>query len=306
MVRARISFCCLNKNNSCGYRDKGLNMKINWHRLFGLLLMDYLSDRGFSVELEKDLSLKRQFLDVVIIKQENKEAELSGICDGFDNLAEYNLLSYKSKREALNFWAIEELIGHYVNYRKVVGKRKIKEEDIRLYAVSTRYPARLLSGVSTKKVVQGVYEIQILSRKIRIIVLSRLPLAQRNAVLAFFSFDSESVKFALENYQWNMNDGSTVINQLLEKYSLEGIAMPYTMEQFQKDYIKAHIGVLDPEEILSKFKTEDRLKGLRAEERLKGLRAEEVLSKFKTEEILSKFKAEEIEFYLEKLKKREN
>jgi len=119
-------------------------------------------------------------------------------------------------------------------------------------------------------------------------VLSRLPLAQRNAVLAFFSFDSESVRFALENYKWNKNDGSTVINQLLEKYSLEGIAMPYTMEQFQKDYIKAHIGVLDPEEVLSKFKTEDRLKGLRAEE------------------VLSKFKAEEIEFYLEKLKKREN
>jgi len=53
--------------------------------------------------------------------------------------------------------------------------------------------------------------------------------------------------------------------------------MPYTMEQFQKDYIKAHIGALDPEEVLSKFKAEDRLKGL---------------------------KAEDIEFYLEKLKKR--
>ena len=165
-----------------------------------------------------------------------------------------------------------------MNYRKVIGRReKGNGEDIRLYAVSTRYPVKLLAGVSTKKVVQGVYEIQILSRKIRIIVLSRLPLSQRNAVLAFFSFDPESVKFALENYKWNKNDSSTVINQLLEKYSLEGIAMPYTMEQFQKDYIKAHIGVLDPEEILSKFKAEDRLKGLRAEE---------------------------IEFYLEKLKKR--
>jgi len=102
-------------------------MNINWHRLFGLLLMDYLSARGFSVELEKDLSLKQQYLDVVIIKQENKEAVLSGICDGFDNLAGHNLLSYKSKREALNFWAIEELIGHYVNYRKVIGGEKERE-----------------------------------------------------------------------------------------------------------------------------------------------------------------------------------
>ena len=33
--------------------------------------------------------------------------------------------------------------------------------------------------------------------------------------------------------------------------------MPYTMEQFRKEYIKAHLGDLDPEE---------RLKGLTAEE----------------------------------------
>ena len=54
-------------------------MNINWHRLFGLLLMDYLSARGFSVELEKDLSLKQQYLDVVIIKQENTEDRLKGL-----------------------------------------------------------------------------------------------------------------------------------------------------------------------------------------------------------------------------------
>jgi len=71
----------------------GEYMKINWHRLFGLLLMDYFSDRGFSVELEKDLSLKRQYLDVVIVEQRDQEVDLSDICDGFDNLGRYNLLS---------------------------------------------------------------------------------------------------------------------------------------------------------------------------------------------------------------------
>jgi hypothetical protein len=73
-------------------------MKINWHRLFGLMLMDYFTGRGFRVELEKDLSLKRQYLDVVILEQEEEKPDLSGICDGFDNLAVHNsLLSYKSK-----------------------------------------------------------------------------------------------------------------------------------------------------------------------------------------------------------------
>ena len=83
-------------------------MNIYWHRLFGLLLMDYLSNRGFRVELEKDLSLKRQYLDVVIVEREDEEPDLSGICDGFDNLSSHNLLSYKSKRQSLNAWALEE------------------------------------------------------------------------------------------------------------------------------------------------------------------------------------------------------
>jgi len=141
--------------------------------------------------------------------------------------------------------------------------------------------------VSAREVVSGVYEIKVLSRWVRIIVLSQLSLAQRNAILAFFSFDPGKVKFALDNYKWRMEDGSTVISQLLEKYSLEGIAMPYTMEQFQKEYIKAHLGMLDPEEVLSRFKPEERLKGLKAEERLKGI------------------KIEEVELYLKKLKKKD-
>ncbi len=71
---------------------------------------------------------------------------------------------------------------------------------------------------------------------------------------------------------------------MLEKYSLEGLTMPYTMEQFRKEYIKAHLGDLDPEEILSRFKPE------------------EILSRFKPDERLKGLKPEEIETYLKKLK----
>jgi len=60
--------------------------------------------------------------------------------------------------------------------------------------------------------------------------------------------------------------------------------MPYTMEQFRKEYIKAHLGDLDPEEILSRFKPE------------------EILSRFKPDERLKGLKPEEIETYLKKLK----
>jgi hypothetical protein len=36
---------------------------MNWHRLFGLLLTDFFTASPFIVELEKDLSLKKQLLD---------------------------------------------------------------------------------------------------------------------------------------------------------------------------------------------------------------------------------------------------
>ena len=161
--------------------------------------MDYFSARGFNVELEMDLSVKRQYLDVVIVEQNDKEADLSDICDGFDNLRKHNLLSYKSNRQSLNSWAMEELIGHYVNYRKVCGLNIAKSEDIQLYAVSTRYPVKLFSAVSATEVTAGVFEIKVINRDIRILVLGRLPLSQRNAILAFFSFDPGKVQFALEN-----------------------------------------------------------------------------------------------------------
>ena len=42
---------------------------MNWHRLFGLLLTDFFAGSPFVVELEKDLSIKKQLLDVVILRK---------------------------------------------------------------------------------------------------------------------------------------------------------------------------------------------------------------------------------------------
>jgi hypothetical protein len=86
---------------------------------------------------------------------------------------------------------------------------------------------------------------------------------------------------------------STVINQLFENYQLEGIAMPYTMEDFQRDYIKEHIDVLTPEEILQRFSPEDRLKGLSPEE---------ILKRFSLDDRLKGISLEEIQQYLKKFR----
>ena len=89
----------------------------DWHKLFGITLTDFFTGTAYTVELEKDLSLKKQFLDVVII--EKKEGQMPDeLPDGLENMAKHNLISYKSLHEPFDDWSADELIGHFVNYRK--------------------------------------------------------------------------------------------------------------------------------------------------------------------------------------------
>ncbi|OQX02832.1 MAG: hypothetical protein BWK80_57070 [Desulfobacteraceae bacterium IS3] len=74
---------------------------MEWHRLFGLTLTDYFTGSSYAVELEKDLSLKQQFLDVVIVEKKNG-ALPPELPDGFENLGVHNLITYKSLRESLD------------------------------------------------------------------------------------------------------------------------------------------------------------------------------------------------------------
>jgi hypothetical protein len=89
---------------------KGLR---EWHRLFGLLLTDFFTGTPFTVELERDLSAQQQFLDVVILRR-GRGRFAGRLPDRLEGLAEHNLLTFKSLREALDPWALRELMGHYV------------------------------------------------------------------------------------------------------------------------------------------------------------------------------------------------
>jgi hypothetical protein len=81
---------------------------MDWHRLFGLLLTDYFTDSPFVVELEKDLSLKKQFLDVVIVRKDPGQF-VGRLPDGLDDLVAHNLITFKSHQEALDDWALNDL-----------------------------------------------------------------------------------------------------------------------------------------------------------------------------------------------------
>jgi hypothetical protein len=160
-----------------------------WHRLFGLSLMDFFRGKPVVVELEKDLSLKQQLLDVVLIHK-GKEPLTFRLPDGFDELAAHNLVNFKSYQEALDGWALNELIGHYVNYHKQASlsmQDLLPETEFRLFAVSVRYPQGLAREVPLTKVQPGVYEVRHFTGLLRVVVVHELPQEEHNALLHLFS-----------------------------------------------------------------------------------------------------------------------
>jgi hypothetical protein len=253
------------------------NNVISWHRSFGLTLMDLFKGSNFEVELEKELSIKKQYLDVVIIRRVDG-VPIVELPVGLDNLVEHNLLTYKSSQEPLDDWAVEELIGHYVNYRKLVSSSLddlLPLQQFQLYAVSTRYPQKLLSKEKDfKKLSEGVFDLKWGNRLIRLLVLNQIPLEQHNALWLLFNGKPQSFYYGNQHYKWHDPRQKAVLNKIFELYQMEGAIMPYTLEDFEKDYTREHLHLLSPQE---------RLKGLPSEERLKGLSLEEVLSKYPQE-----------------------
>ena len=89
---------------------------MDWHRFLGFILMDILMGTPYTTEQEKDLSLKKQLLDLVIVRRGPGTVPFR-LPDGLEDLANHNLITFKSYQETLDAWAMKELIGHYVNYR---------------------------------------------------------------------------------------------------------------------------------------------------------------------------------------------
>lgn len=171
------------------------------HRLFGLSWIDFFQGTSIDVETELDLSLKQQFLDLVLIRREPGPIPRP-LPDGFEDLAAHNLLTFKSHQEALDGWALWELVGHFVNYRKQASpslQELLPEDDFRLFAVCARFPHNLAQQVELTPLRDGVYEVQALALRIRVIVVPQLPLQEHNAMLHLFSAREELLRYGKDH-----------------------------------------------------------------------------------------------------------
>jgi hypothetical protein len=184
------------------------------------------------------------------------------------------------------------------------------------YAVTARYPTNLSGQVPWQGVHAGVYDCQWGTDTIRVVVAGELARQPHNAPLHLFSAAPDLVGFGGRAYQRHSPNTSGLLAELFEGLQAEGFAMPYTMEDFQRQFVKEHFAKLTPEEredvikslppeeredVIKSLPPEERLAGLSAEVRLAGLSAETRLAGLSAETRLAGLSAEQIRQYLDRL-----
>jgi hypothetical protein len=249
------------------------------------------------------LSVQQQLLDVVVVRR-GRGRFADRLPDGLEGLAAHNLITFKSHREALDAWAVKELVGHYVAYRKLVSpspSELLPEDRFGLYAVVARLPHNLSGQVPWQRIQAGVYDCRWGTDTIRIVVAGELPREAHNAPLHLFSASPDLVGFGQGAYRRRSEETSLLLGQLFERLREEGFAMAFTMEDFKRQYVKEHFPRLAPEEqeeVLRSLPPEKRrevLQSLPPEER------REVLQSLPPEELLGALSAEQIRAYLDRL-----
>jgi hypothetical protein len=253
-----------------------------WYRMFGLAWMDFFTGQPVTVDIEKDLSLKKQLLDVLLIRKEGAILDCR-LPDGFEDLAHYNLVSFKSHRQTLTLFALHELVGHYGNLRKQVSPSMDEEdllpvEQFRLFAVSARYPQQLAGelGADWRRVGEGVHDVIGLGLRIRVVVPNQLPPEEHNALLHLFSTSAERLVFAGRHYRIHSPDTSSLLQKLFQRIREEIPEMTTPLQEFAREARAQLLKELPVEQILEDVPIEKILERLSPEERVRGLSADEL------------------------------
>jgi hypothetical protein len=102
-----------------------------------------------------------------------------------------------------------------------------------------------------------------------VVVAGELPREAHNAPLHLFSAQPTLIEFGGRAYQQRSERTSALLDQLFEGIRAEGFAMPYTMEDFLREYVKDRFPRLpkeEQEELLRRLPLETRLAGLSEDE----------------------------------------
>jgi hypothetical protein len=100
-----------------------------------------------------------------------------------------------------------------------------------------------------------------------VIVAGELPREPHEAPLHLFSARADLVRFGGKSYRRRSERSSALLKQLFEGLRQEGVGMPYTMEDFTRQFVKDHFAQLTAEErreLLESLPPEEQEKMLQA------------------------------------------
>jgi hypothetical protein len=115
-----------------------------------------------------------------------------------------------------------------------------------------------------------VYDCQWGTITVRVVVAGQLAQKPHNAPLHLFSAQPALIEFGGRAYKRRPEDTSGLLLQLFRGFQAEGTAMPFTMNDFRRQFVKEHF----PE--LTRKEREDVIQSLPPEERLAGLTQDEI------------------------------
>ena len=247
--------------------------KTDWHRLWGLMVSPLFERLGCDVTVEMDLSFKVQRLDMTVITK-NMPLCFDGVdpdyYQGFENLNDHNLISFKSFNEVFNMAAIEEFYGHFTNYKKMRGIKT--QGKINLYAVTHHFPRNLFNRFQGKDLLNCIIENRVYDLNVFTPVRFIITNLFDHPILGLFSNNKDQINKSLNRLKtdgWLLKHVSSYLEKMFKYYSLEGIDMAYTKEMFLRDNYPEDYKqfLLVKEDIHKKGKLEGRLEGMLSDAR---------------------------------------
>ncbi len=167
--------------------------------------------------------------------------------------------------------------------------------------MAARFPQKLAGQVPWQAVRPGVYDCRWGTDIVRVVVAGELPREPHNAPLHLFSAAPGLVDFGGRTYQRRSEQTSLLLEKVFKGLQREGLTMPYTMADFERDVMRERFAELSPEEQADVVRS---LPPERQEHLMRSLppeRQEHLVRSLPPEQRLAGLSAEEIRRYLERL-----